>query len=162
MRCSCAPFISAAKLPTILRLFGAENTMSALSLPPRWSGAILATITVGAWFYVSGRCCAEGCQRRGGDDQDQPRHSVCGLVAHGFSSAGSLPAPHGGAWRRPGKRDAGRVRDQQLNRHRKSVVRLASGRQGRTGHPASAVANCFVGWFCGLQSMCETVSPGVK
>ena len=85
MRCSCAPFISAAK---------AENTMSPLSLPPRWSGAFLATITVGVWFYVLGRCCAEGCQRRGGDDQDQARHSVCGLVAHGFLSAGVTTSLH--------------------------------------------------------------------
>ena len=25
-------------------------------------------------------CCTEGCQRRVGDDQDEPRHSICGWV----------------------------------------------------------------------------------
>ena len=92
MRCSCAPFISAEKA-YLLRLFGDENTTSALSLPPRWSGAIPATITVGVWFYVSWRCCAEGCQRRGGNDQDQARHSVCGLVAYWFVVQGNYRPP---------------------------------------------------------------------
>ena len=82
MHCSYAPFISAEKAYH----FQPKNTMSVLCVPPRWSGAILVTITVGVWFYVSRRCCAEGCQRRGGDDQDQSRHSVCGLVAHGFEA----------------------------------------------------------------------------
>ena len=44
MPCSYVPPISAEK-PHQLRLFKAENIISVLSLPPRWSGATLATVS---------------------------------------------------------------------------------------------------------------------
>ena len=78
----------------------------------------------------------------------------CGLVAHGFWAR--VPS-HSGARKRLGKRSAGSVRDQQLDRHRKSVVRLAPVRQRGNWIPRLCSGNCS--WVVvGLQSMSEVVS----
>ena len=128
---------SQRRRPTIYN----KSPCLSLSLPPPWSGATLATIN--SWCAVS--CTAAVLCR----SMSTPRWrrsrpsapSICGLAAHGLSARDHHQP------RRVSGGDLANVTRAVCVIHRKSVVRLASGRQG-TG-PSSHRRPCS-GWYDGF------------
>ena len=86
-----------------------------ISERPNRRGSLSTSVTEVKCYSCHGKHMACGAYCIGGGDQDQARHSVCNQVTR-FSSAGSLLASYADARLKPGKRDAGCVRDRQLNR----------------------------------------------